>query len=125
MALEGGRLPQIQQRHTTMPTILLSSLFIFTVSIHVLISQAASTRIIPAPQTVLAQEGKFKITSSTRIILGGETTPRDRFAAALINETLREWKDVTLRIISEESVRRISSNFLDIARCVFLDSDRV
>jgi len=97
-----------------MPVILLSSLLVFILSVQILSSQTVSARIIPAPQSVFALEGKFKITSATRIVLGEETTRRDRFAAALINETLHNLKDVALRIVSEESVRRFSTNFIFI-----------
>ncbi|MGH2566831.1 MAG: glycoside hydrolase family 20 zincin-like fold domain-containing protein [Bacteroidota bacterium] len=75
---------------------------------------ADSTRIIPTPQQVIPRPGFFKITSQTRIILGVGSDHRDQFAAELVNERLGELKDLQLKIVKEESIRRFSANYIFI-----------
>ncbi|MBI4427532.1 MAG: beta-N-acetylhexosaminidase, partial [Ignavibacteriales bacterium] len=75
-------------------------------------SHPPSTRIIPAPQQVLQKTGQFKLTSSTRIVLGEGTFNVDRFAGDQINQELSGMKEKQLRIVSEENVRSITANFI-------------
>lgn len=71
-------------------------------------------QIIPTPQRVAQRAGFFKVTSQTRIILGEGTKQDDAFAAEEINERLDELKDTRLKIMKEESLRRLTSNYIFI-----------
>ena len=68
--------------------------------------------IIPTPQEVKSGVGKFRITSSTKIILGIGATAEDEFAAEQINEYLAELKDVQLKTVREKSGRSIAANYI-------------
>ncbi len=81
-------------------------------------AQDNSLRIIPTPQRVVRTPQVFKLTSQTRIILGEHATPADEFAAQQINARLAELHRNPLRIVREESIRRISTDF------IFLGSPR-
>lgn len=69
-------------------------------------------RIIPTPQRVVRTPQVFRLTSQTRIILGGHSTPADEFAAQQINARLSELHRSPLRIVREESLRKISTDFI-------------
>ncbi len=75
---------------------------------------SAGLHIIPAPQHVTQRPGLFKITSQTRIVLGEGSRQEDAFAAEEINERLDELKDTRLKIMKEESLRRLTSNYIFI-----------
>lgn len=75
-------------------------------------AESSSLRIIPAPQDVQQKETVFKITSQTKIVLGEGSRPDDRFAAEQLNSVLQEIKNVQLKIVNEENVRRLSQNFI-------------
>ena len=91
-------------------------IFILVIHASLLRSQELqpSPGIIPTPQEVVPGIGKFRITSSTKIILGIGATAEDEFAAEQINEYLAELKDVQLKTVREKSVRNIATNFLFI-----------
>ncbi len=72
------------------------------------------TRIIPTPQQVLAKSTTFKLTPSTRIVLGEGTFNVDMFAGDQSNLELVEMKEKQLRIVNEESVRSLTGNFIYI-----------
>ncbi|MGB2867759.1 MAG: glycoside hydrolase family 20 zincin-like fold domain-containing protein [Bacteroidota bacterium] len=96
----------------------MNALIIFIVALPaVLFSQeipAPVPDIIPTPQEVKPGAGKFRITSSTKIILGTGATAEDEYAAEQVNEYLAELKDVQLRTVREKSVRNISANHVFI-----------
>lgn len=75
-------------------------------------SRASRNHIIPAPQRYEARSSQFKITAQTRIILGGGTTSEDEFTAGQINEGLKTHRDLSLRVVREQSMRRLSDNFI-------------
>jgi hypothetical protein len=74
--------------------------------------------VLPTPQELTAKASSFKITSQVRIILGEGTSNDDAFAADQINAQLEELKSRQLKIVREQSVRRISSAY------IFLGSPR-
>lgn len=69
-------------------------------------------RIIPTPQRVVRTPQIFRLTSQTRIILGEQSTPADEFAAQQINTRLSQLHRGPLRIVREESIRKISTDFI-------------
>ncbi len=69
--------------------------------------------IIPLPQHIVESSSHFKITSTTKIVLG-TNTPTLNFAAEQFNEELLERKETALKIVDEESIRKLSSNFIFI-----------
>ena len=81
-------------------------------------AQDNSLRIIPAPQQVVRTPQVFRISTQTRIILGEHSTPADEFAAQQINARLAQLHRGPLRIVREESIRKISADF------IFLGSPR-
>jgi len=72
-------------------------------------------RVIPAPQHVELNSSSFKITSQTRIVVGDGSSGEDAFAAEQINLYLNELNVIDLKIVKEESLRRLTSNFIYIA----------
>ena len=77
-------------------------------------SRASRNHIIPAPQRYEARSSQFKITAQARIILGSGTTSEDEFTAEQINEELKTHRDLSLRVVREQSMRRLSDNFIFI-----------
>lgn len=70
--------------------------------------------VVPTPREWQQTFSSFKITSQTRIILGKGTTAADEFATTFINEELKTMRDAPLRILAEQSIRRLSENFIYI-----------
>jgi hexosaminidase len=70
-------------------------------------------RIIPMPQQIVAKPAQFKVTSSTKIILG-VASPSDNFTAREINEDLLSLDKHQLKVVQERSVRKLTSNFIFI-----------
>ena len=75
-------------------------------------SANASVRVIPTPREIALGAKPFKITSQTRIILGEGASSDDEFAAEQINVQLSELKELRLRIVREQSVRKNSSSYV-------------
>lgn len=71
-----------------------------------------TVRIIPTPQQVQPKSTKFRLTPSTRIILGEGTFNVDAFAGEQINLHLAEMKEKQLRVVSEGSIRSLTANFI-------------
>lgn len=71
--------------------------------------------ILPTPQSTAEKNALFKITSTTKIILGNNT-PSLEFIAQQINDELKERKETPLKIVSEKSVRKLSTNYIFIGR---------
>ena len=69
-------------------------------------------RLIPTPQEMTASSQFFKLTSQTLVILGERSTASDQFAARQINVRLSELRKGPVHIVAEESVRKISKNFI-------------
>lgn len=82
--------------------------------LHLLASSQEATGIIPTPQQVFTKPAKFKITSSTKIVLGTGTSREDGFAASLVNHQLAEMKGPYVKTVDEESLRRFAPNFVYI-----------
>jgi hypothetical protein len=71
-------------------------------------------RIIPTPQQVEPRAGVFKVTAQTRIVLGEGSLREDLFAAEQINQRLKELKSRALNVVNEQSVRKLSANYIYI-----------
>ncbi|MBM4160090.1 MAG: hypothetical protein FJ217_03225 [Ignavibacteria bacterium] len=69
-------------------------------------------RVIPTPQEFTPRSAPFKITSQTRIILGSGASGDDRFAAEQLNDELSTLRELQLRIVREESIRKITSGYI-------------
>ncbi len=75
-------------------------------------SAAAPARVIPTPQQMNVTSQSFKLTSQTRVILGEQSTAEDQFAARQLNLRLAELRKGPVRIVAEESVRKITKNII-------------
>lgn len=75
--------------------------------------QPKSISIIPEPQTVVVKSGQFKITSATKIILGAGSAS-EQFAAQQLNDELEFLEESQLKVTDENSIRKLSSNFIFI-----------
>ncbi|MDD8018494.1 MAG: glycoside hydrolase family 20 zincin-like fold domain-containing protein [Bacteroidota bacterium] len=67
--------------------------------------------IIPTPQSIEENNTEFKITSATKIVLGGKSAEL-AFIAQLINDELKERKETLLKIVPEQSIRKLTGNFI-------------
>ena len=74
----------------------------------------AAPRVIPTPQQYSPGAESFKLTSQTRIILGAQSTPEDRFTAQQLNSRLVEQRKTALRIADEGSVRKLPKSIIYI-----------
>jgi hypothetical protein len=87
---------------------LLVIIVVIACSIH-----AQNIGIIPYPQSVIPRNQEFKVTSSTRIIIGHDS-PGLEFIAEQVNEGLASLKETQLKVTAEASVRKLSANFIYI-----------
>lgn len=76
------------------------------------LAQDNALRIIPTPQHIVRTPQVFRLSSQTRIILGEHSTSADEFAAQQINARLSELHRGPLRIVREETIRKISTDFI-------------
>lgn len=74
-------------------------------------AETAVPHIIPIPQKIEATKTPFKITSGTRIVLGGHSE-RLEFIAQCINEELAELKGPALKTAEEGSLRKLPSDMI-------------
>ncbi|MEK7670034.1 MAG: glycoside hydrolase family 20 zincin-like fold domain-containing protein, partial [Bacteroidota bacterium] len=89
-------------------------LVVLSCPLHFLVSSQEVTSIIPTPQQVTTKPAKFKITSSTKVVLGTGTSREDGFAASQVNHQLAEMKGPYVKTVDEESLRRFAPNFVYI-----------
>ncbi len=75
------------------------------------IGLAAQTRIIPAPRELVDTRTPFRITSATKIVLGG-SSDRLAFIADRLNEALADAKAPVLKVAREESLRKVPSEYI-------------
>jgi hypothetical protein len=96
-----------------MKTLSLLLLSITILSTNMTMSQSIS--IIPEPQSMVLKAGQFKITSSTKVILGaGNST--EQFIADQLNDELSARKGNILKISEEKGVRKLSTNYIFIGK---------
>ncbi len=76
-------------------------------------SEQVMPNIIPTPQQMTAKKSYFKITSTTKIVLGSDSK-EERFAAQQINDELATMSERTLKVVGESSVRKLTSNYIFI-----------
>ncbi|MFZ4620342.1 MAG: glycoside hydrolase family 20 zincin-like fold domain-containing protein [Bacteroidota bacterium] len=76
---------------------------------------AQTIGIIPAPRSVTEKNLEFKLSSSTRIVIGSDS-PGMEFIAEQVNEGLASLKEAQMKVTAEESVRKLTSNFIYIGR---------
>ena len=69
--------------------------------------------ILPVPQKVTAASGQFKISSATKIVIG-RNTPQMNFIAEQVNEELLELNETQLNVVPEESLRKLTANYIFI-----------
>ena len=79
--------------------------------IAVCMDASALPGVIPAPQQCVSTRTPFKITSGTKIVVGGPSE-RLEFIARQINEELADAKAPVLKIVTEQSLRKIPSNYI-------------
>lgn len=60
--------------------------------------------IIPAPKSARWQDGRFEITTSTRIIVGDAVEPEDLYAARELNEEIAAWGARPLEVVRAAAV---------------------
>jgi len=73
------------------------------------------TPIIPAPQSAAMKNSRFKITSTTKIVLWSGQ-PSAHFIAQQINDELELMDAAPLKVTDEQSVRKLSSNYIFIGK---------
>lgn len=71
--------------------------------------------IIPTPQTMEERSASFKVTASTKIVLG-TGTKGEQFIAEQLNEELSQRRGLRLKVTPEEQVRKLSDNFIYVGR---------
>ena len=76
---------------------------------------AQTLQIIPAPQTFVEKTVQFKITSSTKIVIGSDDQT-EQFIAQELNNELSVLKESLLKVVDEQSVRKLKSNFIFIGK---------
>ncbi len=94
-----------------MKTLCLLLLSMTIVTTHMAFSQSIS--IIPEPRSMEMKTGQFKITSSTKVILGAGNSTQ-QFIADQLNEELSARKGSILKISEEKSIRKLSANYIFI-----------
>ncbi|MDP1678404.1 MAG: beta-N-acetylhexosaminidase [Bacteroidota bacterium] len=72
-------------------------------------------QIIPTPQTIVEKNLSFKITSSTKIVIGNDDQA-EQFIAQELNNELSVQKEIPLKVVDEKSVRKLTSNFIFIGK---------
>lgn len=71
--------------------------------------------IIPTPQSIVEKKFHFKISSSTKIVLGSNTQA-EQFIAELLNEEMLSRNAAVLKVVGEKAVRKLASNYLFIGK---------
>jgi hypothetical protein len=74
-------------------------------------------QIIPAPQSIIEKKVQFKITSATKIVIGADDQVK-QFIAEKLNEEITLQKGTQLKITGENSVRKLTSNYIFIGKPV-------
>lgn len=88
----------------------------FSILLSVIISSAMiHASIIPTPQSMEERSASFKITASTKIVLGNGSKG-EQFIAEQLNEELTVRRGLRLKVTPEEQVRKLSDNFIFIGR---------
>lgn len=94
-----------------MKTLSLLFLSITILATHTTMSQTVT--IIPEPQSVIMKSGQFKITSSTKIVLGAGNSTQ-QFIADQLNDELSARKEGILKISEEKEIRKLTTNYIFI-----------
>ncbi|MCK9410083.1 MAG: beta-N-acetylhexosaminidase, partial [Bacteroidetes bacterium] len=74
-----------------------------------------SIKILPTPQSVIEKTSLFKITSSTRIVLGSDSK-LEQFIAEQLNDEIALKKETRLKVMGADAVRKLTSNFIFIGK---------
>jgi len=77
-------------------------------------SSASAITIIPAPRHLIPSPGTFRISASTRIILGDRTSREDVAAVEALNEELILHGASALKDVQEKSLRSFKDNVIYI-----------
>jgi len=88
---------------------------IFSVLFFAALVSAEIPQIIPTPQTIVEKTGQFKITSATKIVIGNDDQT-EQFIAQELNNELSVLKESPLKVVDEQSVRKLTSNFIFIGK---------
>lgn len=78
-------------------------------------SQSRTIGIIPEPRSVMEKSLQFKITSSTKIVIGKGTSGME-FIAEQVNNELSSLKEMQLKVTSAGDVRKLTANFIYIGK---------
>ncbi|MFA6468162.1 MAG: glycoside hydrolase family 20 zincin-like fold domain-containing protein [Bacteroidota bacterium] len=76
---------------------------------------SSSIGILPMPQSIHEKSGLFKVTSSTKIVLGSDTHA-EQFIASLLTEEIETLRESAPKVVAENSVRKLTSNFIYIGK---------
>ena len=76
---------------------------------------AQTLQIIPTPQTIIKKTGQFKITSATKIVIGTDDQT-EQLSAQELNVEISSQKETPLKVVDEQSVRKLKSNFIFIGK---------
>ena len=93
----------------------LFSLCFFGIFMLAVSQEKGNVPIIPEPRSVTVTTGQYKITSTTKIILGtGNTT--EQFIAQQLNDELALVKATQVKVTDENSIRKLSTNYIFIGK---------
>ena len=79
------------------------------------IVSAEIPQIIPEPHSVIEKNTLFKISSATKIIISNDD-PAKQFIAEQLNEEISAHKGTQLKITTEHSLRKLTSNYIFIGK---------
>ncbi|MEW5797697.1 MAG: glycoside hydrolase family 20 zincin-like fold domain-containing protein [Bacteroidota bacterium] len=91
----------------------LLSLCLFGIFTFVLPQEKGNVSMIPEPRSVSAKTGQFKITSTTKVILGTGNSV-EQFIAQQLNDELALLKATQVKVTDEKSIRKLLSNYIFI-----------
>ncbi|MFA6456276.1 MAG: glycoside hydrolase family 20 zincin-like fold domain-containing protein [Bacteroidota bacterium] len=76
---------------------------------------SSSSGILPTPRSITEKSDQFKITSSTKIVLGSDSQT-EQIAADLLNEEIATLRESVLKVTAENSLRKLTSNYIFIGK---------
>ena len=69
--------------------------------------------VIPTPQKLISKNSRFKFGAGTRIVLGSDSR-EEQFAAQQLNDALAAKKETQVKVVAENSMRRLPASFIFI-----------
>ncbi|MFA5833799.1 MAG: glycoside hydrolase family 20 zincin-like fold domain-containing protein [Bacteroidota bacterium] len=89
--------------------------YFFIICLITSLLSAKNHAILPIPQSLTEKNASYKITSSTKIVLGSDN-PLEQFIAEQLNDEFSILKETRLKIVGESSVRKLTANYIFIGK---------